>query len=119
MLLTGLADTEGNVWEMDDAQCSGFITSVCGGGGTEELQIHAFFFFAKSRPRKSVIEWGRGGFRHASVEWKRVDTSMRRRRLEAGHAVINHLWTLASTSRQSHDCIPASANTFACYYLSV
>lgn len=30
------------------------------------------------------------GFRHASVEW-RVDTSVRRRRLEAGHAVINHL----------------------------
>lgn len=41
MLLTGLADTEEL---LEDERCTvqWFITSVCGGGGTEELQIHAF-----------------------------------------------------------------------------
>lgn len=61
---------------LEDERCTVqlFITSVCGGGGTEELQEHALS--AKSRPRKSVTE----GFRHASVEWK-VNTPIRRRRL--------------------------------------
>lgn len=75
MLLPGLADT-------DKTSGGWFITAVCGGGGTEVLQIHAVTL-NHYHARVTV------GFRHASVGW-RVNTLIRRHRLEAGHAVINH-----------------------------
>lgn len=83
MLLTGLADTEENVWKMNDAQYSGLSPqSVVAVGQRNYKYMH----FPLNHYHASVTE----GFRHASVEWK-VNTSIRRHRLEAGHAVINHL----------------------------
>lgn len=82
MVLTGLADKGKH---LQDERCTvkWFITSVCGGGGTEELQTHAYLL---NHYHASVTV----GFRHASVGWW-VDTSIQRHRPEAGHAVINHL----------------------------
>lgn len=83
MLLTGLADTEENVWKMNNAQYSGLspqsVVAVV-------QRSYKYMHFLLNHDHASVTE----GFRHASVEWK-VNTSIRRRRLEAGHAVINHL----------------------------
>lgn len=68
---------------MSDAQYSGLspqsVVAVV-------QRNYKYMHFPLNHYHASVTE----GFCHASVGWQ-VNTSIRRHRLEAGHAVINHL----------------------------